>query len=337
MHRLGYFLAALVPFLLVERKGTVLVWLLVLFNMPAQFFMVGWNAVLADVVPEVHRARVFAARYAVAALAVTGGVFIAGLWLERVGFPANYQALYVVGFGSALVALTFMARLQIPDVAAPATTPFAGNPRAVWRQARHAIRTQPDFVRIVINTLLYGLGQWMIAPLFVLYFVRVLGATDGWIGINTTLANLAPVVGYYVWQRAIVRRGEKWVLILAVSVAGLYGVLVGLTPNLALILVWTAQNGFVAAGINLSQFSMLLKVCPDGDRPAYLGVYTTILNSFAFVMPLLGVYLADRIGIPVILVAGGLLCLVGSQSFRIWPLQTSDSQALREAPVKRAA
>jgi len=128
-------------------------------------------------------------------------------------------------------------------------------------------------------------------------FVRTLGASDGWIGLYGTLGNLTPVLVYYVWQRAIGRWGEKRVLTSVVSVAGLYGVLVGLTPSLILILVWTALNGFIAAGINLSQFSILLKVCPDGDRPTYLGVYTTVLNSFAFVMPLLGVYLAGRFGI----------------------------------------
>jgi len=80
-----------VPFLPIpiEQKGTVLVWLLVLFNTPAQFFTVGWNAMLADVVPEVRRANVFAVRYATSAIAITGGVFAAGIWLGHARFPAN--------------------------------------------------------------------------------------------------------------------------------------------------------------------------------------------------------------------------------------------------------
>ena len=42
----------------------------------------------------------------------------------------------------------------------------------------------------------------MIGPLYMLYYVRTLGATDGWIGMNGTLANLTPIFGFYLWQRS---------------------------------------------------------------------------------------------------------------------------------------
>jgi MFS family permease len=119
----------------------------------------------------------------------------------------------------------------------------------------------------------------------------------------------------------------KW----AISGIGLYPILVGLTPDLTPILVWTALNGLVAPGINLSHFSMLLKVCPDAERPAYLGLYTSVMNVGAFVMPLLGVYLADIFGLAPVLVVGGVVCLAGSSLFRVRALQTPDSLATRRA------
>jgi len=60
------------------------------------------------------------------------------------------------------------------------------------------------------------------------------------------------------------------------------------------------------------------------------------MNVGAFVMPLLGVWLADRIGIAPVLIAGGVLCLVGSSTFVWRPLQTPDSLALRTVDATTA-
>jgi len=50
-----------------------------------------------------------------------------------------------------------MSRLQVPVTALPVSASHITSPLGLWRQARETIRTQPDFVRIVVNTLLYGL------------------------------------------------------------------------------------------------------------------------------------------------------------------------------------
>ena len=76
------------------------------------------------------------------------------------------------------------------------------------------------------------------------------------------MATLAPILGYYVWQRLIARRGENRVLRWTISLLGLYPLLIGLSGSLRLILVWTALYGLLAPGMALSHFSMLLKVCP---------------------------------------------------------------------------
>jgi MFS family permease len=328
--RVGYLLVALIPLLNIDQQGAAVVWTLILFTAPAAVFGVGWNSMMADVVPEAQRARLFAARNIIVAVVVTGGTFIASRWLTAVPFPLNYQVLYLIGFVGSVISTVYITRMQVSDsVVKPA--PQRASLRTRLAGARHAFRQQPDFMRIVVSTLAHGLGLWMIGPIYVLYYVRQLGASDGWIGANATVASLTPVLGYYVWQRVVARRGENWVLIRTISVIGLYPILVGLTPNLALILVWTGLQGLIAPGVNLGHFPMLLKVCPGEARPLYLGIYTTIMNIGAFVMPLVGVWLSDRFGFAPVLIAGGMLCLLGSSLFRWWPLKTADSLAVRDA------
>jgi len=329
--RLGYLAVALIPFFVpTPTAGSLVIWALIVLSAPASVFGVGWNSMLADVVPEAKRARLFAARNIISAAVITGGAFLAARWLAITVFPINYQAVYLIGFAGAAISTLYITRMRVPDsVVAPAATQRI-TPGALIAGARDAFRQQPDFTKIVVSTLAHGMGLWMIGPVYVLYYVRQLSASDSWIGANAMIANLTPVIGYTIWQRVVARRGENWVLRLTISLIGLYPILVGLTPNLTIILVWTALQGLIAPGVNLGHFPMLLKVCPAEGRPLFLGIYTTIMNIGAFVMPLVGVGLADRVGFMPVLIAGGAMCLLGSSLFRWWPLKTADSLAARQ-------
>jgi MFS family permease len=329
VYRLGFLLAALVPLLPVEDKGTTLVWLLIAFSAPAHFFGVGWNSMMADVVPEENRARVFAVRNMLVAAVVTVGTLAAGMWLERVRFAANYQMLYLTGFAASMVSIYYITRVQAPDSQVAPVTADRSSLRERLGWARQAFADQPDFGRLVVDTLAHGLGVWMVGPLYVLYFVRELGATEGWIGVNAMVGNLTPIAGFYLWQRVVQRWGENRVLKSTIVLVGLYPILVGLSPTLSIVLVWTALNGLITPGVTLGHYPMLLKICPADQRPMYIGVYTTLMNVGAFLMPLLGVWLADRVGIGPVLIAGGLLCILGSSTFLWKPLRTPDSRALR--------
>jgi hypothetical protein len=337
LHRLGFLVIALIPWLPLPARDSILIWTLIAFTVPAHFFGVGWNSMLADAIPEVKRAKVFAMRNIVSAIAVTGGIFAAGQWLEYAPFPINYQMMYMVGFAASMISLYYIAKVRLPD--RQRTPPVITETQLQQVSAREwlirvfgrqgVLRREPDFNRMVINTFLHGLGLWMIGPLYVLYYVRVLDASDGWLGLNGTLANLTPIVGYYLWQRATVRWGENQVLKWSITTIGIYPLLVGTTPDLTMILVWTALYGLLAPGVNLSHFPMLLKVCPADERPLYMGVYTTLMNAGAFIMPMVGVIFADIFGIGPVLIGGGILCLIGSASFVFNPLRTADSMAAR--------
>ena len=331
LYRLGYLLVVFVPFLPIPAKGTVLVWLLIAFTAPAQVFGVAWTAMLADVIPETMRVRVFAVRNILVAVAATAAIFLAGRWLENAPYPTNYQVMYFIGFAASMVSIYYIARMKVPDSTMPAGGARPVGLRSLWLAWKEALAHEPDFVRLIGNTLAHGAGLWMIGPLYVLYFVKTLGATEGWLGLNGTLGNLTPVIGYMLWQRAIMRWGDNRVLKWTISFVGVYPIIVGMTHGLAPILALTALYGLLAPGTNLAHFDMLLKICPPADRPLYVGIYTTIMNIGAFIMPFVGIALANRFGFAPVLIAGGVMCLVGSSLFRWRPLRTADSLTARRA------
>ena len=329
LYRMGFLLAACVPLLILDRPGTTLVWILILFTAPAHLFNAGWLPTLGDAVTERNRARVFSTRNTLAAVGLTLSLILAGIWLDGVAFPINYQVLYALGFATSLVSTIFIGKVKVARVAVATRARQAASARALWHGAREAASKAPDFVRITCNTFCHAVGLWMVGPVYVLYYVRQLGATEGWIGLNVMLTNLAPIVGYLVGQRVLARWGENRTLRLAINLIGFYPLLVGLTPHLSVILVWTTLNGLIAALVNLSHFNMLLKVPPEAERATYLAFYVTAMNAGAFVMPLIGVYLAGRFGFAPVLIMGGILSLVGSSSFSLNRLRTPDSLALQ--------
>lgn len=330
LNRLPYLLIALAPFIPGLPHGALVVVLLIASTPAGHFFGVGWNSMLADIIPEVRRARVFAIRNIVNGVVVTAGIYVFGLWLDRIVFPINYQLMYGFGFAVALLSTYFVSKIDVPDSPVPFPQPQqAMTLQGLRTQTRDLVAQHRDFVQIIINTFLHGLGLWMIAPLYILYYVRQLGASDGWIGLNGTLANLTPIIGFYLWQRGIGHWGENRVLKWTIILIGLYPIVVGLTPSLDTILLLTAINGLITPAVNLSHFPMLLKVCSDTHRPQFIGIYSTIMNIGAFVMPLVGVYLADIFGFAPMIIAGGVLSVLGSCSFHVWALRTPDSLAAR--------
>jgi MFS family permease len=329
-HRFGFLVVALVPFIPATwlNQGLMLIIILVVISIPAHFFNVGFIPMLSEVVREDMRASVFAARNIFYNVVLSVSGFMFGIWLDRVLFPFNYQALYLFGFICSMLSLYYLAKVVVPDSqVVPPVSEIRLSVRQNVSNFISTIRNQPKFARITLNTLLHGAGVWMALPLYVLYFVRELGASEGWLGLNGTVASLATIAGFTLWRGIIVRFGEPIILKSTIILVGLYPVAVGLIGSLPVILVATALNGMLVPGVNLSHFNTLLKVTPEQDRPGFTAIYMTIANLGIFIFPVVGVFFADQFGLAPTLIICGLFSIVGSLSFWLWPvLPTRQSQ-----------
>ena len=320
VYRAGFLLVALAPWLHLFGlpPGSMAVLVLVLINAPAHFFNVGWIPLLAEVVPEQRRAAVFTARNIINQATLSVMVFLCGQWLSKVTFPINYQTMYVFGFAASLLSTYCLIKLRVPDSPVPDVAEKQ-NTRRSWadqvRLMRQAQANHPAFMRITLNTFMHGCGVWMAGPLYTLYFVRQLNASDAWLGLNGMAASIGTIAGYSLWRWLLARWGEPVSLKRTIILIGIYPMLVGLTPSLPLILVYGALNGLIVPGVNLSHFNTLLRVIPAGARPQYTAVYMTTMNIGAFICPLVAVAIADRIGLAPMLVISGLLSVLGSTSF----------------------
>ena len=229
-----------------------------------------------------------------------------------------------MGFGFSLLSTYFLSKVNVSEVphvsVASAAGPFWKSLVQQWTALRTGLAKVPGFNQIIINTFLHSFGLWLAAPLYTLYFLRGLNASEGWLGLFGSIGSLTTIFGFLFWRRVIARRGEPRTLQLTIILIGLYPLLVGAIPSLTVILVVAGLNGLITPGVSLSHFNTFLKLIPDEQRHEYTALYMTLMNIGAFVCPLIGVELANRFGFAPMLVVCGLLSIAGSTSFWWWPV-----------------
>jgi MFS family permease len=323
--RSGYIAIMLLPFILKSRLPEVTVGILVAVTVPSVFFTTGWSPMLSDVIPARSRATVLAWRSILSSATIAGLTYLMGRLLDRGQFPGNYQWMYAIGVLGGALSIYFISRIRMTHVdtgdEGAAQAPPLGETPTSWRDSlRAAARENSGFKRIIINTFVFDLGNWMIAPLYIILFVRELGASDSWVGLHMTLAHVGVVVGYWVWRHVIHRIGENKGLLLALPLACTYPFMVALVPNLSFILFAGFMINVLNPGVGLSHGIIFLNLLPPKRKYGATALYSMVMNIGAFVAPLLGVAIAERIGILPTLLIGGALRILGAGLFYLFPL-----------------
>jgi MFS family permease len=154
-------------------------------------------------------------------------------------------------------------------------------------------------------------GSALVTPLFPLYFVRVVHASDGWIATINTAQTAILMVGYFFWSAQSRRRGTRWILLWTTFGVGIYPILVALTRRAELIAVLAGITGIFQAGLNLVFFDELMKRVPVEYSASFVALAQELQYISSMVAPVLGTSLADWLGLPVALWIGGGVQLLG--------------------------
>ncbi|HWQ16109.1 MAG TPA: MFS transporter [Roseiflexaceae bacterium] len=322
--RLGHMALIFIPFLPAYRPEAMVL-LLLLVNVPVALFNAGWLPMFADVVPLHRRARLFSARNMTLGVTMMITTFLMGRWLDAAPFPFNYQLMFALALVTSLLSTVYVQRMVVPDSTPPpqeqATRQFS------LADVRALLTQQRPFVNITVNTLVFNIALWMGTPLQPIYFVRELGASDGWMGIWLALMSGGALIGNLIWPRLIDRCGFGWVLLRATALSALYYFLIGLVPNLTLILVFAVMFGAIQPGVDVSHFNILLEICPPARRALYLSIFVTIMNMGFFLATLACAPLIDLLGAQTLVLVLAGLRLFGALLFRLNPVRAPVTEA----------
>ena len=322
LQRLLYLVIAIFPFFVHHYRAEILVGLLLLRGVLMAPHSAGWNAFFADLVSKERRTSVMANRRIIRSAVLIVTVPMVGWLLDSLTFPLGYQLAYGLGFIASMVDIRTLWQIEVPEAALD-RVPQADVKRQEAQPGRPRLRQALDenrgYVRYVVAKLIYMSGAQIISPLFIIFYLRYLQASDQWLGFRTSAANLSMMVGFYLWQKLIRRWGNERVMRWTTPLTALFPLLVSLSGNLTAIVGFTVLNGLLTPAINLSHFNILLEVSPAERRETYTSLYKVITNVASFAGPMLGVALIDIIGIHQAFFLGAGLRCAGGLMLNIWP------------------
>ena len=296
-------------------QSILLIWAMA--TLPQTAVAIGFTVVMNAVAGPAYRYDLMSRRWSVLGLVTALTVVIVGQVLDRIGFPLNYQVVFMGLSVGGLISFLASSRLQVET-----TPPTVGTPgRSAAQRLRDymaAIRAHPDFVRFAAKRFVFLTGTSLAVPLFPLYFVREVGASDAAIGTISMAQTLVLVFSYFFWLRTKRRRGAHFVLLTTTFVMSLYPAMVAFTTQIPVIIGLAALAGVVSAGIDLVFFDELMKTVPMERSATFVSIAQSLQYLSSFVAPLLGTTIASLIGLSGALIVAAVVRLAGFLLFAFW-------------------
>ncbi len=307
----AYALTGIVPFFVPDKlliPVVLVIWAAA--TLPQTMVSVCFSVVMNAVSGPEGRFDLMSRRWSILGLTTTIAVALSGQILDRVNFHLNYQVIFIGLSLGGLLSYYASSRIKIPanlPAVQPARTSLRNNLGEYYR----LIKASPDFISFTLKQFVYLFGITLGTPLFPLYFVRQLNASDAWIGLLYTAQTAVLVVSYFFWSRQSRRRGSRAVLLVTTLCMSLYPGLVALSHNQTIVLIYATLAGIFQAGIDLVFFDGLMRTIPPQYSPMFVSFAQTIQYIPAILAPLAGTFLSAHIGLGNALILSAVIRLAG--------------------------
>ncbi|MEJ5311526.1 MAG: MFS transporter [Anaerolineae bacterium] len=302
--------------LFLPQKATIIAMLVVwaLASIPQAILSVAFTVVMNAIAGPEGRYTLMSRRWSILGFTTAVMTMIAGQILDRLPFPINYAVVFILFSMGGLISFRYSSRMQVP----PLNTEAVGDKTPLFQQLKRDVRlvvTHRPFVAISTKRLIYILGSHLVAPLFTLYYVRIVKASDAWISAIVTMQSFVLLIGYSIWTHQHRKRGSRFILLSTTLALALYPALTAITRLPWLLVIYAGIAGIFQAGMNLVFFDELMKTVPPQHSATFISVDQSAQNALAMSAPLMSTGLSSFIGIPGALFIGAVVRLVAFVMF----------------------
>jgi Na+/melibiose symporter-like transporter len=306
-----YALTGLVTLLIpepVQVRTVLLIWAAA--TIPQTVVAVCFSVVMNAVAGPKLRYELMSRRWSILGITSALTVAAAGQLLDQVIFPTNYLITFMGLSLGGLISYYFSSHIILPD--ADILPEKQG--KTILERLKDQVKlvvTEKAFVHFSLKRLVFLFGTSLSLPLFPLYYVREVDASDAWIGIINTAQSAILLVGYFLWTRESRLRGSRFVLLWATFGMTVYPALVAFTHEVELIALYAGIAGIFQAGLDLVFFDELMKTVPPEYSATFVSIAQSLTYLASILAPLLGTLIADQFGLSAGLVASGVIRLTG--------------------------
>jgi MFS family permease len=275
-------------------------------NLGAGVVLVGWQDMIAKIIPVQNRGRFFGLSNFIGNFSGILGASVVTWLLTRFTFPDGFVICFIIASIFTLISWTFLSLTREPRD--PTTKPVVSH-LDYFRTLPAILRSNPNFQKFILTQIVSAFGA-MASGFLLVYAIERWSIPDGKAAtynviflIGTSAANL--LLGFLAD-----RKGHKVVLeiSLLVNIASFILALFATSPSWFYVIF--ALRGMNAAGNFISGLSLPLEFSAPQDRPTYIGLASTLIGVAGTIAPLLAGILASTIGYPMLFISTTVIAIV---------------------------
>ncbi len=315
LERLPYLILPIAALLLAGSHPFVLLvlfFLLILIQtLGSGLSMTPWLDLVARAIPDNWRGRFFGLSTGLGGLLGLGGAALATFILSSpdIGYPANFALCFLLTFSMMVISFIWLSLTREPrriphPPAEKAARRAAGEtgPRGWLRIVQRDI----GFRRLLIANAIAGAAA-LATGLFAISAKNEAHLTDAQVSIQNTVLVASSTASYFILGVIGDRYGHRLVLEIGALAGALAGLLALLAHGPLLYAGVFFLTGISLSATLLASFSFVIEFGPAEARPTYIALASLCYAPFTTFAPILGGWLADRLGYgPPFLLAAGL-------------------------------
>jgi MFS family permease len=304
-------LAPAVYFLALRQPVLTLVIFFFLYtwqNVGAGVILVGWQDMIAKIIPVENRGRFFGLSNFIGNGTGILGALAVPFVLEKFTFPLGYVFSFAVAGGMFLLSWIFLSLTREPAV-------YTSKPPVsqlnYLRSLPEVLRRDRNFRMYLLSQIIFSLSG-MATGFLVVYTVKTWLLPDAVASGFMIALQIGLTLAYLIFGFLSDRKGHKLNLEICLLLSALLLVLAIIAPSPGWFFLIFFLRGAVNAGTFISGISIVYEFTDAENRPTYIGLANTIPGVVASLAPLLGGWLAGAMSYRVMFI---LSALIGSISW----------------------
>lgn len=264
-----------------------------------------WQAMIGKIIPARQRGTFFGTQSAAANLFASAGAIAAGFLLQNLAAPAGYAVCFLLTSLAMTVSWFFLAGTVEPE---HAPTEVPSQSHLFWKSVIAILQRDASFRWFLIARML---SQFAIVAFafYIVYAVRFYVISKEFAGILTGALFIAQVVSNPLVGWIGDHRSHRTVMELGALAAAGSAAVAWMATGAAWFFPVFLLAGVSNAALWTASLSMTVEFGTPADRPAYIGLANTLVAPSTILAPIVGGWLADAAGFPIVFVIsflGGL-------------------------------
>jgi MFS family permease len=299
------------------------------YNFGAGMIVVGWQEMIAKIIPTRRRGRFIGITNFVGNAAGILGALAVPFVLEKFTFPQGYVYIFFTAAGLIFLSWCFlaMAREPVLNVQKPHISQLE-----YLRSLPEVVGHDKNFLRYLLFQIFYNLSG-MAGGFLIVYSARHWNLPDSVAGIYGIVMQAGQACAYLLFGFLADRKGHRFNL----EAAALINLVSFILPIFAPSPIWFYPifflRGVAFAAAFISSIAIVMEFTQPKNRPTYIGLANTIPGVAGSIAPLLGGWLATATGYPILFLLSAVIGLIAFVLVR-WMVADPRHQGMAIAPVR---